>query len=370
MIRPNPQPRLLILAALICLATTANLGGAAAYPDARAVATLRYEAKDQGVVLPYGHGPGDCDKFGARDVWVFEHKGRYFMHYDAAGKTGWLASLATSQDLVHWTTKGPVLSLGSPGQDDSATASYGTTYFDGRTWHMFYIGSPHATPPPDRIPMFPYLTLKARSSSPSGPWTKEPEVIPFRPQPGSYYSATASAGQIVRDGNQYLQFFSASVDEPGKRSSQFPNTGVGDSIQRTLSIARTSNLEGTWTVDAAPIFPLSEQVENSSLYFEKSSGTWFLFTDHIGLDRDGEYTDAIWVYWTKSLNHWDAANKAIVLDGKNCKWSRRCIGLPSVVRYGKRLAIFYDAPGGDSISHMRRSIGLAWLQLPLTPPTR
>ena len=40
-------------------------------------------------------------------------------------------------------------------------------------------------------------------------------------------------------------------------------------------------------------------------------------------------------------------------------WSRRCIGLPSVVSYKNRLAVFYDAPGGDSVSHMRPSIGLA-----------
>jgi predicted GH43/DUF377 family glycosyl hydrolase len=356
-------------AAVICLVTSASFGSAV-YPDGRAVATLRYDAQDQGVVLPYGHCPSHCDKYGARDVWVFEDKGRYFMHYDGAGETGWLSSLSTSRDLVHWKKKGPVLRLGLPGQDDSATASYGTTFFDDKTWHMFYIGSPHATPPPDRIPMFPYLTLKARSSSPSGPWTKEPEVIPFRPQPGSYYSATASAGQIIRDHNQYLQFFSASVDEPDRRNQQFSGSGVGDSIQRTLGIARTTNLEGAWTVDSSPILPLSEQVENSSLYYEQSNGTWFLFTNHIGLDRDGEYTDAIWVYWTKSLNHWDTADKAIVLDGKNCKWSKRCIGLPSVIRFGKKLAIFYDAPGGESVSHMKRSIGLAWLQLPLSPPTQ
>jgi hypothetical protein len=42
--------------------------------------------------------------------------------------------------------------------------------------------------------------------------------------------------------------------------------------------------------------------------------------------------------------------------------------MPSVVRVGKRLAIFYDAPGGDSTSHMERDIGLAWLELPLSPP--
>jgi predicted GH43/DUF377 family glycosyl hydrolase len=336
----------------------ASLGGlclAQKYPDRRPEAKLRYDAEDQGVVLPYGHCPGDCDKFGARDVWVFEHDGTFYMHYDAAGDTGWLAALATSRDLIHWQEKGTVLKLGRAGEEDSASASYGTTYFDGKTWHMFYLGTPHTTPPPDRIPAFPYLTMKARSRSPEGPWEKEPRVIPFRPKAGSYYSATASPGQIIRQGDEYLQFFSASTDRP---------------ILRTLSIARATSLEGAWTVDSAPIVPLTEQVENTSLYFERANSTWFLFTNHIGLDKDGEYTDAIWVYWSKDLNHWDAAQKAIVLDGKNSKWSRRCIGLPSVVAYGDRLAIFYDAPGGNGVSHMRRSIGLAWLKLPLVAPAQ
>lgn len=179
-------------------------------------------------------------------------------------------------------------------------------------------------------------------------------MIPFRPQPRTYYSTTASPGFIVRQGGEYLQFFSASTDHP---------------VLRTLSIARTTDLEGAWTVDPQPILPQSEQIENASLYFEPANGTWFLFTNHVGVDEKGEeYTDAIWVYWTRDLNHWNPADKAIVLDGKNCIWSHRCIGLPSVVRYGNRLAIFYDAPGGERISHMRRSIGLAWLNLPLMPP--
>ena len=345
-----------LCAALIFPAAGGQPGAGTAYPDGRAVATLRYDAQDQGIVLPYGHCPGDCDLYGARDVFVFEHKRRFYMHYDAAGPTGWLTALATSRDLVHWKQLGTVLELGKPGADDSASASYGTTYFDGHTWHMFYMGTPHATEAPNRIPTFPYMTMKARSHSPKGPWEKEPGVVPFRPQPGTYYSTTASPGQIIRQGNEYLQFFSASTNHP---------------VLRTLSIARTTNLEGAWTVDPEPILPQSEQVENSSLYFEASSRTWFLFTNHVGVDAKGlEYTDAIWVYWTRDLNHWNPANKAIVLDGKNSTWSHKCIGLPSVVRYGNRLAIFYDAPGGERTSHMRRSIGLAWLNLPLHAPAR
>jgi predicted GH43/DUF377 family glycosyl hydrolase len=221
---------------------------------------------------------------------------------------------------------------------------------------MFYLGTPNTTPAPDRIPSFPYLTLKARSRSPFGPWEKQTDVVPFRPQPGTYTASTASPGQIVQKGDEYLQFFSASfLDQAG--------------CQRTLGIARTRDLNSTWTTQANPILPSAEQVENSSLYYEPTTAIWYLFTNHIGLEPGtGEYTDAIWVYWTTDVEHWNAKNKAIVLDKKNCKWSTRCIGLPSVLPWKGKLAVFYDAPGGTSTSHMDRDIGLAWLELPLKVP--
>ena len=323
------------------------------YLGGRPEATLRYDAADEGVVLAPGGCPGDCDRYGARDVWVFQDQHRFYMHYDAAGEHGWLAALATSDDLVHWQKHGTVLELGPPGSRDSASASYGTTYFDGKRWYMFYLGTPHTSPAPDRIPAFPYLTLEAHAASPTGPWIKAPAITPFAPKPGTYYSATASPGQIIHNQGEYLQFFSASTDHP---------------TIRTLSIARTKDLDGPWSVDAEPILPPAEQIENSSLYFEKKIATWFLFTNHVGVDRDGEYTDAIWVYWTRDLNRWNAKDKAIVLDRTNSTWSHRCIGLPSVMPVGNKLAILYDAPGGDSISHMHRSVGLAWLKLPLKRP--
>jgi hypothetical protein len=57
----------------------------------------------------------------------------------------------------------------------------------------------------------------------------------------------------------------------------------------------------------------------------------------------------------------------VVLDGQNCQWSGKCIGLPGVVQVGNRLAILDDAPGADSTSHMQRDVGLAWLEPPLRP---
>lgn len=328
------------------------------YSDGRPEATLRMDAIDHGIVLRYGDGPDSCDVLGARDVWVFEDGGIYYMHYDAAGAQGWLSSLAVSKDLLTWEKKGPILDMGKAGEDDARSASYGVTYYDGKEWHMFYLGTPNVSPPPDLIPSFPYLTMKAKGNSPAGPWRKQKEVVPFRTKSDTYYSITASPGQIIRNGEEYLQFFSATTLKPGNPC-----------VQRTLGIARTKNLDGPWTVDPRPMLPIEEQIENTTLYYEKSSKTWFLFTNHIGIDQV-EYTDAIWVYWSKDLNTWDPANKAIVLDGQNCSWSEKCIGLPSVVEVGNRLAVFYDAPGDNSTSHMKRNVGLAWLDLPLSVPRK
>lgn len=319
------------------------------YEDGRPHATLRLEAKDHGVVLRHGSGPDGCDALGAREALVFEEGGKYHLFYDGAGPRGWRACVAISHDLMSWERRGPILDLGARGARDSAATTSPWVIHDGREWHMFYLGTPHATPAPDYVPQFPYYTLKAHADALAGLWRKQPEIVPFSTQPGTYYADTASPGHVVKAGDEYLMFFSASMP-------------------RTLGIARTRDLNGVWTVDAEPILPPEEQIENSSLYYEAENGTWFLFTNHVGIENGIEYTDAVWVYWTCDLEHWDARNKAVVLDGENCTWSRKCIGMPSVIQVGNKLAVLYDAPGGDSISHMRRDIGLAWLQLPLNAP--
>jgi len=259
--------------------------------------------------------------------------------------------------LHHWNLKGPVLDLGAPGSDDAGTATSPWTVFDGRWWHMFYVGCRTTTPPPNRIPAVPYFTLTAISRHPGGRWIKQKNVEPFRTKAGTYYADTASPGQIVKQGNQYLMFFSAAAFH-GRR------------LERTLSIARTNILDGSWQLDPEPILPPTQQIENSALYFEPSNHTWFLFTDHIGMDGRGEFTDSIWVYWSHDLNQWDAANRAVVLDRTNCRWSKRCIGMPSVVPVKDRLALFFDASATSLDNNMQRDIGLAWLQLPLTPPSQ
>lgn len=322
------------------------------YFDNRPIPKYRMDAEDAGVVLHYGNGPDSCDYRGAREAVINKENDTYYLFYDGAGPKGWLACLATSKDLVSWEKKGKILDLGKKGEQDQATATSPWIIKEGNYWHMFYVGSPNASPAPNHIPQFPYLTLKAISEKISGPWTKQRNVIPFRPKENSFYSTVASPGYIIRHNNEYLMYFSA----------------TDSSVKRTLCIARTLNLNGAWKIDTVPIVPPAEQIENSSVYYEEANQTWFLFTNHIGGDIRGEYTDAIWVYWSEDPEKWNPVNKAIVLDGTNCKWSHRCIGMPTVIKHQNRLALLYDAPGGNSSSHMRRSIGLAFLKLPLVVP--
>lgn len=326
------------------------------YIDGRPHASLRIPCKDEGIILRYGDGPDSCDSYGIREAVVNKVGDTYYLFYDGAGNTGWVACLATSKDLKHWQKKGRILTLGDSSKNDYKSASAPWVIQKGKEWHMFYLGTPNTTPPPFRIPAFPYITMKAISSSITGPWIKQYDVIPLPPKPKSYYTVTSSPGFIVKDKDEYLMFFSGATND-------------NHITKRTLGIARTKDLNASWEIDDSPIFPLSEQVENSSLFFDSTIQTWFLFTNHIGInDRREEYTDAIWVYWSKDINKWDTARKAVVLDSTNCIWGKGAIGMPSVIKAGNRLAILYDATEGKNFGHMYRNIGLAWLELPLKVP--
>lgn len=323
------------------------------YSDSRPHANMRVSCKDAGVVMHHGDGPDSCDTYGAREAIVNKVGGKFYLFYDGAGSTGWLACQAQSTDLIHWRKKGPALQLGEASAPDSKSASAPWVILDHNTWHMFYLGTPHTTPAPDRVPSFPYLTMKAKSNSIEGPWTKQYDVRPFAEKGNSFYTVTSSPGFIVKYKNKFLQFFSGATQD-----------SLG--IRRTLGIATTTNLDATWEIREKPLFPLSEQVENSSIYYDEPSKTWYLFTNHIGIGADKvEYTDAIWMYWSKDILNWDSNNKAIVLDKSNCTWAKGAIGMPTVVKYGSKLALLYDAAPGNSTSHMGRDIGLAWLDLPL-----
>jgi predicted GH43/DUF377 family glycosyl hydrolase len=340
---------------------------AAKFEDGRPAAHYRIDAKDQGVVLRHGTEGAEWDKYGARDAWVFKEGDTYYLHYDAAGPKGWLTSLATSNDLKSFTKKGPLLELGRAEALDSASVSYGTTYFDGKSYWMNYLGTQTVSPAPDLVPSGPYYTMKAKSASPGGPWIKESGVA-LAPEPNTYYDLTASPGYVVKHENRYLQFFSA-----GKKRE------IG--VARTIGIARAAQPNGPWVIEPDPILPLNEQIENASLYYQASDNTWFMFVNHVALYDHQESTDAIWVYWTHDIEKWNADHRAIVLDSSNSSWSKLVVGLPSILPANGKLAIFYDGldprtervngvgEHPDAYRHMLRDIGLAWLDLPIKTPS-
>jgi hypothetical protein len=331
------------------------------YPDGRPVAEHRLDARDAGPLFKHGLGPDRCDALGAREASVVLDDGVYHLFYDGAEPdVGWLACLATSKDLKNWERHGPVFTYGEPGRKDSHTATSPWFIHHEGLWHAYYVGCQRTTPAPACIPATPYFTLKAEAKQLAGPWKKRYDVTLVTTEPGTYHSDSASPGCLFWHEGKLWSFFSSgqNVRRDGRTVHM-----------RTLGMAHALHPDGPWTVLDEPVLPIEEQVENSSLYHEKANGWWFLFTNHVGVDeRHHEWTDAVWVYWSKDPTKWDPRRKAVALDGKNCTWSKACIGMPSVVPVGDRLAMFYDGPGGDSRSHMERDIGLAWYDLPLTPP--
>ena len=328
------------------------------FSDGRAAARWAVGVEDFGPVLRHGDGPNASDVNGAREAIVTDvGGGQYVMHYDGCGATGWRACQAVSSDLIHWQKNGPILQLGNAGEIDAGGACSPWIIQAADAWHMFYLAAPNRTGPPDLVPAVPYLTRKASAPSALGPWTKQPAVTPWDPVAGTYYATCASPGHVMFQAGEYLQFFSAVAQS-------------GPAFLRTLGLARTNNLNGTWTISAQPLLPSTEQIENSSLYFEPANGLWFLFTNHIAIDAThGEFTDAVWVYWSADPRQWNPAQKAIVLDATRSTWAKTVIGMPTVVQVGQRLALFYDGNDRGDFDHMRRDIGVAFVDLPLRPPS-
>ncbi|MBE2215741.1 MAG: hypothetical protein IAE82_17845 [Opitutaceae bacterium] len=327
------------------------------YSDGRPSTDWGVEVADHGPVLEHGYGPDGSDANGAREAVVVAVGHQFVLHYDGCADGGWRACRAVSTHLLGWSRDGPVLELGAPGSIDEGTVASPWVIEDGGLWHMFYLAARQTTGAPDYVPMPPYVTRRATAPSIFGPWTKDADLVPFDPSPGTYYAATASPGHLLKHGGEFLQFFSAAATSP---------SGV---LQRTLGLARTTDLAGTWAIDPSPLLPPTEQIENSSLYYEPANGLWFLFTNHVGVTPTGmEYTDEIWMYWSPDPTRFDVDHKAVVLDPGRSIWSKSVLGMPSVVRVDDRLAVLYDGSSRPGYSHMQRDIGLAWLDLPLQPP--
>jgi hypothetical protein len=79
----NSNTLRIVVSAVLCGILSTFLipspAGAETYSDGRPAATMRLEAKDDGVVLRHGDGPEKCDLYGACDVWVFQDANTCYM---------------------------------------------------------------------------------------------------------------------------------------------------------------------------------------------------------------------------------------------------------------------------------------------------
>ena len=129
------------------------------------------------MVLRDGDGPEECDQLGARDAWVFEADGTYYMHYDAAGPEGWLLSSRSAwtsspgrRKVLCWTSANRVKTTRRPPRMalPISTAHGGTCSISvRRTCRRAESG-----------PVFPLSHDEGHWLPPAGPWIKQPEVVP------------------------------------------------------------------------------------------------------------------------------------------------------------------------------------------------
>lgn len=354
------------------------------YPD-----HLRLDGvRDLGVVLSPDK-PGEplyaWDGGGTREAIVNFRDGKYYLSYDGAMPGGthesyWNACLAVSDDLKHWEKRGPSLlssALTHPDSNctvypDFCSATSPWTFYDNGRWYRYYVGADHCAE--DGTPTFAYTTMLATADRIDGPWHKhcdEPGCakhlcFPVSPE-GAWDDATSSPGQVIinprwhegsTDEMKYMMIYSGSCN------------GV---IKRTLGIARTNDLLAAddydkqtgnfWVKEPEPILPQSHDIENTSLFFEESSGLWWMFTNRV---YQNWYADSIWVYWSPDPSHWDPDHRAVVMDCANCTWAHTEIGMPGVVRRDEHtLCMLYDGLPGEGHNNLHRHIALAEISLPL-----
>ena len=185
-----------------------RISGAETAGLAFAKAVLRMTIDDEGMVMPCGTGPDSCDTYGAREAVVVEHEGvYYFLRHDSAGKDGWLSCLATMRPAPLGEARIAIDPRRSVGRPDSGFVAL----VGERRREMAYVlrGHPPCTPLLIKSGYLLYADPDGRGrSSWPGPRRKRYDIIPFTNEAGTYYSDTASPGDVVeQDGEQQQDVF-------------------------------------------------------------------------------------------------------------------------------------------------------------------
>ena len=363
--------------------------------------------KDRGIVLApdkEGEAMYRWDGGGMKDVVVSREifgakKGLYYLSYDGImpGKKPdcyWTPCSAVSEDLVHWKKVGPKVPCSAILHPDGNAEDYKDfcgicspwPVAENGHWYSFYCGAEDCSD--EGIPSPGYYTLFAEAETLDGPWIKHVDkpgcarhvCFPVG-KPGEWDDATASAGVVIRNpkwkenhgAKTFIIFYSGS--RAVKREIVKGRVISTEVDSRSLGIAKTDDLtvsddhakkqgEGNfWEKVPGPLFPPEHDIENTDIFYEESTGLYWLFTNHI---HDNLYTNSVWVYWTKDIDHWDPENRAVAFDAEMSSWAKGAIGMAAVIKKDeKTLCMFFDAIDGDGIDHLDRKVGMCEIPLPI-----
>ena len=193
---------------------------------------------------------------------VFRYGDRFYMYFISiskeTGDSGYETHLAESEDLLHWTYRGPVLRRGGPdrwdGRQCAGYAAYMDIDFDGSfalrkimgSYHISYLAGNSDGYEPDPL----YMGL-ARSTDPTDPaaFTRLPEPIlrPEDPDARPFEDRTLYKSFLFRDeagitGYPYVNIYNAkghdsreriflAVSSDGERFERYGDRAVLDSTR-------------------------------------------------------------------------------------------------------------------------------------------
>lgn len=219
------------------------------------------------------------------------------------------------------------------------------------TWVGYYLATNQTSPPPGLVPVGPYFTMLATAPTSRGPWVQNSSQGPV--------FTTGSPGPVIKNPSDPTEYWQLCTGCAGA----------------AIGIVATRDLLGPWAPVMGLIF---DPVENVSLFFDEATGLWWIFTNHIGPDSGGmAFDDSIWAFWSSNLTSWPPAQKAVVLNRTNVvepSFQTGRVGLPALISVPgntRQLSMVYDGGGTrDDVSYNENcSVALAWLDLPLVPPT-
>jgi Concanavalin A-like lectin/glucanases superfamily/Glycosyl hydrolases family 43/PKD domain len=302
--------------------------------------TVNIGVKD--VPMAFVKNPSTPILLGHTEPDVIKVGDTFYMYYRNDATKGASISVMSSTDGLNWVERGTVLTNSSSGWD-SAEVIAPSVYFDGSTYYLYYEADNANTPGKRAIGV-------ATASSPTGPFTKHsgnPILQPTEAWEGHSSSVYGIVGTPVitkgPNGIFYLFYhgFKSGADRVGVAYSNNP---LGPWNKEPNNPILDLGPSGSW--DDAKVAPSSVYFDGATkvmVFYEGFNGNQEpIINWRIGI-ADGSIDSADGRI--KSLTRRGAP--AINL-GAEGSWDDTTVQLPSVIRIGDELWVYYSGNSGQA----------------------